>query len=432
MPSDSHSERRIVITGLGVVSPIGTGREAFWQGLRAGASAVDRITAFDAGPIGGVGAEIHDFVAKKYVKKRKSLKVMARDIQLAVASAHLAIEDAGLQDGVGDPTRMGVGYGAGVICSELNELGVPVTLSQSNGEFDFQKWGAEGMNQLFPLWLLKYLPNMLACHISIFHDAQGPNNTITGGDAASHLAIGEAARVIARGAADVMIAGGADSKIHPLQLVRLRMLDALTQRTDEPQKACRPFDRQRDGMVPGEAASTVILEELSHAQQRGATIYAELCGFGAASDAGDPWHVNLDGKATRVALERALADAEATPDQVGLIVANGLSMPKSDMAEARAINRVFDGADPQPMVTAPKSLYGNVGAGNGAVDVAATSLAILNDTVFPTANYDEPDPDCPVNVVEGEAVPLPPCLVATQSFTWAGQSACLLLKKFEA
>ncbi|MFO0947544.1 MAG: beta-ketoacyl synthase N-terminal-like domain-containing protein [Planctomycetota bacterium] len=222
----SASKRRIVVTGVGVVTPLGTGNDAFWSSLKSGKSGVMKLQAFATDGNGThVAGEVRDFDPKNYVKQRKSLKVMARDIQLAVGAAQIVVEDSGIESAQIDPTRFGVNCGAGLIATDLDELGGPIDHSvNGTRKFDLKKWGSEGMEQLFPLWMLKYLPNMPACHISITYNAQGPNNSITAGDASATLAMGEAYRVIARDSADVFIVGGTDSKIHPLSIVRLAAL----------------------------------------------------------------------------------------------------------------------------------------------------------------------------------------------------------------
>ncbi|MHC5539716.1 beta-ketoacyl synthase N-terminal-like domain-containing protein, partial [Singulisphaera rosea] len=232
------SERRVVITGLGLVSPLGVGVETNWAALAERRGAVQKIGAFPVESLpNDLGGEVPDFSPKTWPKKyalpdpehrkalTKSLKYMARDIQLAVAAAELAFVDAGLVNGGVDPTRIGVDLGAGLISTELDELAAAINLASETGEFDYRVWGKDSIGQIPPIWLLKYLPNMLACHISILLDCQGPSNTITEAEAASNLAIGEATRIIARGRADVMITGGADSKIHPLSLVRMSLLE---------------------------------------------------------------------------------------------------------------------------------------------------------------------------------------------------------------
>ncbi|RMF85443.1 MAG: beta-ketoacyl-[acyl-carrier-protein] synthase family protein, partial [Planctomycetota bacterium] len=297
------SGRRVVVTGLGPVTPIGVGVGDFWNSLLEARSGVRRISVFDpsrfdsqiAGEIDGV--KVGDYVPKSY---RKAGKVMARDIVLAVAAAHAAVSDSGLHtrcliergeaDGsvALDSTRFGANIGAGLICADLAELSEALYSAAEDGEVSLAKWGAEGMQNLTPLWLLKFLPNMLACHVTIVHDAQGPSNTITCGEASSHLAIGEAFHTIARGVADVCICGGAESKLNPMALIRQSLGKRLSTSNDNPEQACRPFGRDRDGTVASEGGGLVILEELEHARARGARIYCELVGFGASNDAHDP------------------------------------------------------------------------------------------------------------------------------------------------
>ena len=281
-----RAERRVVITGLGPTSPTGIGVEAFWEALLAGRSALRRIEAFDPGGFAAqIGAEVPafklgDFIPKSY---RKSAKVMARDIQLAMVAAYHAVMDAGLVtkcivergEAAGEvnvaPQRFGANIGAGLICADLTELaGALATSRGADGKFDIHHWGREGMTDLTPLWLLKFLPNMLACHVTIVHDAQAASNTITCGEASSHLAVGEAYRTIARGAADVSICGGFESKLNPMAVARPALLGRLSGALDNtPERACRPFSGV-GGMVPADGGGLVILEELEHARARGA------------------------------------------------------------------------------------------------------------------------------------------------------------------
>ncbi|NUQ50555.1 MAG: beta-ketoacyl-[acyl-carrier-protein] synthase family protein, partial [Phycisphaerae bacterium] len=295
--------RRVVITGLGPVTPVGVGATDFWNALLEGRSGIRRLQAFDPSrfdsQIGGEisGVSVNDAVPKGY---RKAAKIMARDIALAVVAAHRAAVDAGLKtkcllergDAEGptnvDSARWGANIGAGLICADLPELAEALHSASTDGVFSIARWGSEGMNNLTPLWLLKFLPNMLACHVTIVHDCQGPSNTITCGEASSHLAIGEAFRTIARGVADVCICGGAESKGNPMALLRQSLGGRLSKRNDDPQHACRPFAADRDGTVISEGGGLVILEELEHAQARGARIYAEVAGFGASNDAYEP------------------------------------------------------------------------------------------------------------------------------------------------
>jgi 3-oxoacyl-[acyl-carrier-protein] synthase II len=436
-----RTERRVVITGLGLVTPLGIGVEPFWSALVEGRGAVKPIQAF---PIDGlpnnVGAEVANFddksmkaLALPKLRKAigKSMKYMARDIQLSVASAQLAINDAGLADGGVDPTRIGVDLGAGLISTELDELAPAIDAGyHSNGTFDFGAYAREGIGMITPIWLLKYLPNMLACHISILLDCQGPSNTITEAEAASNVAIGEAARIIARGRADVMITGGADSKIHPLSLVRMSLLSQMTSWKGDPSGACRPFDRARDGWAPGEGAGILILEEREHALARGARIYGEVLGYGSGCDASPKGGLDPDGIGTEIAMKAAIRDAKLTPDQIGHVNAHGSATVISDLAEARAIRRVF-GESPGAgvPVTALKGYLGNLVSGCGAVELIASLIGVNRGLIPPILNCDEPDPACgPIDLVTGSMRPSEQPVFLNTNLTRHGQAAALVIR----
>ncbi len=432
------SERRVVITGLGLITPIATGPEAFWSALAEGRSGVRRIAAF---PVEGLpndlAAEVLDFNEKaakamalpKYRKVlTKSLKYMARDILLAVSAAQLAIADAGLADGGVEPTRLGVDLGAGLISSELDELAPAIShASQASSGFNYNVYGSEGIQQINPLWLLKYLPNMLACHISIMIDCQGPSNTITEAEAASSTALGEAARIIARGRADVMISGGADSKIHPLSLIRMSLLEQMTHWKGDPARACRPFDVHRDGTVPGEGAGIIILEEREHALQRGARIYGEILGFGSGCDAARGGGLDPEGTGTEVALKAALRDAGLSAVDIGHVNAHGGATRVADLAEARAIHRVFGPGGAVP-VTALKGYLGNLVSGCGAVELVGSLLGVGHGLIPAVLNCEEPDSECNLDLVLGAPRPTTNPIFIKTNHTRHGQAAALVVK----
>jgi 3-oxoacyl-[acyl-carrier-protein] synthase II len=436
-----RTERRVVITGLGLISPIGIGLEPYWAALAAGRGAVARLKTFAVADLpNDVGAEIFDFAAKLWPKKyglpdpkhqrtlNKSLKYMARDIQLAVAAAEMAFIDAGLPGGGVEPNRIGVDLGAGLISSELDELAPAIRLaSQATGAFDYHTWGRECISQIEPIWLLKYLPNMLACHISILLDCQGPSNTITEAEAASNLAIGEASRIIARGRADVMITGGADSKIHPLSVIRMSLLDQMSQWHGEPVGACRPFDRMRSGWVPGEGSGILILEEREHALRRGARILGEILGFGSGCDATPGGGLDENGPGTEIAVRSALRDARLEPADVGHVSAHGAASIASDLAEARALNRVF-GPDRSVPVTALKGFFGNLVSGCGAVELIASLLGVNQGLIPMTLNCDDPDPACNLDIVRGAVRPTRNPVFLKTSLTRHGQAAALVVR----
>jgi 3-oxoacyl-[acyl-carrier-protein] synthase II len=398
-----HDERRVVITGCGVATPFGIGVDSLWDGLVSQKSGIAPIKAFDPGGLRTrLGAQVPEYKMGDYVPKayRKSTKVMARDIELAVVCALEAARNAKLvtkcliarEEAAGEPTvdstRFGANIGAGLICADLQELAGALQTSgdHQTGAFDMQKWGAEGMEQLTPLWLLKFLPNMLGCHVTIVHDAQAPSNTITCGEASSHLAVGEAFRTIARGSADVCICGGAESKVNPMGVMRQQLIGRLvTGGDDDPATACRPFDASADGMVAGESGGLLILEELKFAKARGARILAEVAGFGAGTSIAS-WHEpEADGGGLSLAVENALRDAGLKAGQVDLICTFGTGINAYDAAELAALRRVFNGRRDVPAM-ALKGALGSGGAGAGSVDLAATVMALHHNTLPPSAN----------------------------------------------
>jgi 3-oxoacyl-[acyl-carrier-protein] synthase II len=431
-----QTERRVVITGLGVISPLGIGLEATWAALASCRSGVSSIRAFPArGLPSTAGGEITDFdpkslaIAKHKKALTKSLKYMARDIQLAVAAAEMAMADAGLADGGVDPTRIGVDLGAGLISSELDELAPAINqATTASGEFDYRTYGREGIPLIQPIWLLKYLPNMLACHISILNDCQGPSNSITEAEAASNLAIGEACRIIARGRADVMISGGADSKIHPLSLIRMSLLDQMSHWEGAPSQACRPFDRRRNGWVPGEGAGIVILEERTHALNRGTRIYGEILGFGSGCDAAPGGGLDPDGTGTELALRSALRDAGLSPSQIGHINAHGAATTASDLAESRAFRRICAEGGRALPVTGLKGYIGNLVSGCGSVELIGSLLGVNRGLIPPTVNCDDPDPACGLDIVRNEPRPVDSPIFLKTNLTRHGQAAALVVR----
>lgn len=438
-----RNERRVVITGLGLVTPIGISTSAVWDALCHRRGAVAPIRAF---PVEGLpnhlAAEVHGFdrkvmaeLALPRVKKQltKSLKFMARDIQLSVACAQLAWIDAGLEGAGIDPTRIGVDLGAGLISTELEELAPAIDAGYGSGsEFNYQQYAQEGIEKITPIWLLKYLPNMLACHISILLDCQGPSNTITEAEAASNVAIGEAARIIARGRADLMITGGADSKIHPLSMVRMSLLDQMTHWSGDPAAACRPFDAERDGYVPGEGAGTLILEEREHALARGAKIYGEILSYGSGCDARPGGGLDPDGIGTEIALRAALRGADLTPDAIGHVNAHGAATVASDRAESRALAKVFGEAvagRPTVPITALKGYVGNIVSGCGAVELIASLIGVNQGLIPSTLNCDSFDMECaPLDLVVCDPRPTENPVFINTNLTRHGQAAAVVVR----
>jgi 3-oxoacyl-[acyl-carrier-protein] synthase II len=423
--------------------PLGIGIGSVWESLLAGRSAVRRIQTFDAGAFDSqVGGEMDPFKVADYVPKsyRKSTKVMARDIEIAVVAAYEAVKDAGLRTkcliergeaqspAVPDPTRFGANIGAGLICADLQELTSAIwTAQDEGGAFSMNKWGREGMNNLTPLWLLKYLPNMLACHVTIVHDAQAPSNTITCGDASSHLAIGEAQRTIQRGAADVCICGGAESKMNPMGLVRQSLLKRLaTNSNEKPEEACKPFDVCRSGTVIAEGGGLLILERLEHAMGRQARIYAEVAGFGASTNPGSWTDPKAHARAVQLSIQRALADAGVKAEDVDLVVAFAPGTVQHDLGEAMGIAAAVGGKVP---VVAIKGAVGQCGAGAGSIETAVAAMAVYSGQIPPTINCTQPDPQCPVNVVCQPTQREVKVAVTVGYALGGGQYGALVLKK---
>ena len=416
----------IVVTGVGVVSPIGIGKESFWTALCEGRSGVRRLPYFAdptlPPPFGGA---VTDFDPKQYVRPRKSLKVMSRDIQLAFAAADMACVDARLRDGPLDPERLGVVLGADMMPCDLDELLGTYRSCMVDGRFEFSRWGRAFPGELFPLWMLKYLPNMPACHIGIAQDARGPNNTVTLGEVSTLSAISEAARVLQRGQADVMVAGGVGARIHPTLWARNQTIGQ-SQRSSDPATASRPFDALRDGVVNGEGAGVLILETPSHAQRRGARVLARILGFAAAFE---PHHNGqpCQGTAIHRVILAALQAAGRTPADIGYVLAHGASTVDGDRIEAQAIRATLG----EVPVTAPKSYFGHLGAAAGALEMVFAVLAFQHGLVPPTLNYEHPDPQCPINVIHRQPLPIRRPTALILSYSSLGQAVALLLSGAE-
>lgn len=389
------AEREVVITGLGIVSPIGVGREAVWDAVAARRSGVrfqPHLAA--AGWIAPYGADVVDFDPKELIQPRKSIKVMSRDIQLASAAAELAWQDARLAEVTLDPERFGVVGAAGIMYCELDELQGPFLEWLKQEDFDVHRWSRNAMGELYPLWMLKYLPNMPACHIGIRYDARGPNNTIAEGDVSSLLALGEAADVIRRDHADVMIVGGTGSRINLSDLMWHRGARLACNDSADPAELCRPFDAGRSGMVCGEGAAQLVLESREFAERRGANVLAKLAAVSTRTESAAITQ-QPTGDAICRALRAAITAAEISSHDIGYVNAHGQSTREDDPIEASAICEVLG----EVPVTAPKSYFGNLGQGSGMVELAISLLALEKGVIPPTLNYETPDPECPVKVV---------------------------------
>lgn len=416
--------QEVWITGLGIVSPLGIGRDAVWASLKAGRSGVRAIPHYaQAGWLAPYGGTVQDFDPKEYVQPRKSLKVMAREIQFAFAAAELARQDAGLAEVATDPERSGVVVGSGLLYCDVEELVSAFQACVDEQGFDFNRWGEQAFRELFPLWMLKYLPNMSACHIGIRQDARGPCNTIAHGEVSSLLALDEATQVIRRGHADVMVAGGASSRLTISDLLWHHGA-RLAQSEGPCESLCRPFDHDRCGMVMGEGAAMFLLENAKTAQARGARPIARIL---TTQSRCEPTIADRQppAKAIAEAFAAALESAGVSPSDLSHINAHGLGTIEDDPAEAQAIAQVLAGADVP--VTALKSLVGNLGPGGGAVELAIDLIAAEHGVVPPTLNHSQTADDCPVRVVTeplDERLPT----FATLNHTATGQGVATLLR----
>ncbi|MBU2457983.1 MAG: beta-ketoacyl-[acyl-carrier-protein] synthase family protein [Planctomycetes bacterium] len=434
--------RMPVITGLGAVTPLGLSFHDLWSALCQGKCGIDRITAFDpAGFTCQIAGQAPEFKIRDYVPKtiRKTTKLMSRDIELAIVAANEAFKDAGLktkafdeQDITINPERTAIILGAGLISCDLVELAPSVAKGAVDGKFDIRKWGTDSIETVTPLWLLKYLPNMLACHVGIIHDIQGPSNTITCAEAAGHLAIGEAAQIIARGDADMALAGGGEAKVNAI--VHLRQClnkRATVDYNDKPAQACRPFDSGAKGSVFGEAAACVILESTENAKNRGAKIYAQIAGLGQSCSINAKYEsLEPDGKGVQYAIEAALADAGIKPEQLDLIIPHGTGIFTDDIAEAKGIRQALgDAADSIP-VFPTKSMTSNTGAAAGAVDIIAACCAIKDGIIPAAKNCENINKECKLNIAK-EQIKKNINYVLCTSYTYGGQTAAIVLKKYE-
>ena len=439
----STATRRVVVTGLGVVSPLGNSAAAMRDALRAGRSGVAPLVALP--PIEGrvvFGGECHDFTGEiddfglleKDVKKsiRKALKVMCRESMMAVAAAQQCVADAGFATTPMDPDRSGVVFGSDYMLSPPDDLLDAMKACGVGGSgFDYPQWGTVGLKGMNPLWMLNYLPNMPGSHIAIFNDLRGPNNSLTMREASSLLAIREAAHTIQRGHADRMIAGATGTRIHSFKTLHALQTEQLADSSLPPEQACRPFDRRRTGTVVGEGAGAILLEEREAALARGAAIYGEIVSSGSAAVADDQLHGRAEvalAHAARSALAQAAA-AGLESDQIGHISAHALGTTQGDAAEARALHAVLGERSQTIPVLAPKSYFGNLGGGGGLVETIASLLALDEERLYPTLNYAEPDPECPLSVAT-VANKLPPGGAFLKlSVTPQGQAVAIVVRR---
>ncbi len=409
-------KKRVVITGLGVVSPVGSDVETFWKNITSGKSGIGRITKFD--PTGfpvQIAGEVKDFDPLKYFDK-KEIRRLDPFIQFAVAAADQAVKQAGIDSDDIDKERVGVFIGSGIGGLNTTEEQHRILLEK-------------GPRRVSPYCVPMEIINMASGMVSIRFGFKGPNISVVTACATGTHAIGEAYRAIQYGDADVAVAGGAESCITPLAVAGFAAARALSTRNDEPEKASRPFEKNRDGFVMGEGAGIVVLEEYEHAKRRGAQILAEVVGYGAS---GDAYHMTAPapgGEGAARAIRNALKDAGISPEQIDYINAHGTSTKFNDLYETMAIKEVFGDHAYKVKISSIKSMIGHLLGAAGGVEVVSSVLTLLTGVIPPTINYEEPDPECDLDYTPNQAVEKEVKYVLKNSFGFGGTNACLVLKK---
>ncbi len=411
-------KQKVVITGIGAITPLGRTAETFWENLVAGKSGVGPMTLCDPTNYPcRISGEVGDFDPEEYVSSREARR-MARFSQLAVAAGLTAVESAKLDMSREDPFRVGVILGNG-------NGGFPTL------EENCRILADRGGMRMSPFFFPMILPNMATANVSRFVGAQGYNSTATTACAASNQAIGEALEVIRRGVADIVLAGGTEAGISQLGLAGFAVMRALSTRNDDPEAASRPFDAERDGFVPAEGSVVLVLESLDHALKRNAEILAEVAGFGCTADASHPVQPEESGASAAEAMRQALSDAEVPLDQLDYINAHGTSTPLNDAVETVAIKRLFGDRAYQIPISSTKSMIGHSLGASGSLEAVACVKAITEGTVHPTINYQVLDPACDLDYVPNVARKHQVTVALSNAFGFGGQNACLVFRKFE-
>ncbi len=422
--------RRVVVTGIGWVTPLGARIEAVWKRLLAGESGVDTISRFDARNFPTqIAAEVRDWDLSEAGEDPTEWKHQSRHTHFAVGAAKKAVADSGLLDTPLDPTRFGVYTGCGEGQQDFLRFAQMMVAGIGDAEkaFDLTEFTRVGLEALDTQAELEQEPNMPAGHLATLFGAEGPNLNCLTACAASSQAIGEAVEIIRRGEADAMLSGGAHTMIHPFGVTGFNLLTALSTRNDEPQKASRPFDRNRDGFVLGEGAGMIVLEELQRAKARGAKIYGEIRGFGSTADAFRITDAHPEGRGAITCMNMALADAGVPLDRVDYINAHGTSTTVNDKVESLAIKRVFGEQAYRIPVSSTKSMMGHLIAAAGATELIICLLALRDQIVPPTTNYETPDPDCDLDYIPNVAREKTCRVAMNNSFGFGGQNISLVV-----
>lgn len=411
-------QNRVIVSGIGVVTPIGIGQEDFWNELLAGRNGISRITLFDpSGFRSQMAGEVKGFHAEEWID-RKIARRMDRFTHFALVAADLAMKDAGLDEFLFDGRRAGVIIGSGI--------GGMQTIESAHA-----KLLAKGPRSLGPFVVSRVLINTPACMVSISHGLKGPLSAPSVACSTGANAIGDAYRILQRGDADIMLAGGTEASLSPLPFGSFCATRAMSARNNDPKRASRPFDKNRDGFVMGEGAGVVVLERLDHALRRNAPIYAELAGYGNTADA---YHITApdpEGDGMVRAMREAMRDAGAAVSDIGYINAHGTSTILNDKTESAAVMKVFSDHARRLKISSIKSMIGHLLAASGAVEFAATVLSVSTGRIPPTINYEQPDPDCPLDYVTQGAESIELGAAMSQSFGFGGGNACLVVKNYD-
>ncbi len=413
------AERRVVITGIGLVSPLGVGTKESWEALLQGKSGVSRISRFEISDYTSqIAGQIPGFDPLDFIDKKDARK-MDPFIQYALVAAELAVKDSGVDAAFLRGNRTGVYVGSGI-----GGIGFI--------ENTYRTLLEKGPGRVSPFFLVATIINEASGQISIKYGAKGPNSATATACTTSTHAIGDSFRIIARGDADVMIAGGAEAPITPLGVAGFCAMRALSVRNEEPERASRPFDAERDGFVIGEGAGIVIIEELGAAVKRGANIYAEVVGYGMSADAYHVTAPSLDGDGAVLCMSRALADGAVNPEEIDYINAHGTSTPYNDKIETAAIKKVFGDHAYKIGVNSTKSMTGHLLGAAGGLEAGFSALCLKDQIMPPTINYENPDPECDLDYVPNKSRPAEVRYILTNSFGFGGTNGSLVLKRFES
>lgn len=424
--------RRVVVTGIGCVTPVGNTVPEFWNALKEGKNGIGPITHFDATHFPTkFAAEVRGYDFSKEVEDPERFNRTGRNIQFAIGAANQAVADSGLLDDAKlDPAKFGVYLGAGEGQQDFLLFMQMIAQAQKDGDLDLGLFTKAGLEQLDAQRELEQEPNMPAGHLASLFNAQGPNLNCLTACAASSQAIGEATELIRRGDADVMLSGGAHSMIHPFGVTGFNLLTALSTRNDAPDKASRPFDRDRDGFVLGEGAGMLILEELDRAKARGATIYGEIAGYGSSADAYRITDIHPEGRGAITCMKMAIDDAGLNPEEVGYVNAHGTSTQVNDRVETAAVKGSLGDCSKDVAVSSIKSMTGHLIAAAGSVEAITCLMAINEGVLPPTINYETPDPDCDLDYVPNIARETKLKHAISNSFGFGGQNVSLVLSEF--